>query len=329
MLQMLKDVAFQTAAYAGQPEVSDTIIVAGAPRSGTTWLAELLRELPRYKFLNEPLFLRNYPAAREAGFGWRTHFSPEEENKKVESFLGDVLSGRVPRGPLWHYKASSSVGRLFEHAMNPKLVVKFCRVGRLLHWLMERFEVRGAVLIVRHPCAVLSSQLEHGGWDPDQLAHDINSEKALGQVPDSVRNRFADALGRVSTRVEMMAVRWCLDYFIPLIEYADRGHPWVLVPYERLVLNGERELRRILSTLNAGMKDANRHRLTVASTYASSDLKKDDKKQQLGKWKSRLSEHQIKQILEIVSGFGLDFYTRDLEPDYSRLNSLQNENYAW
>ena len=56
----------------------DTIVVAGSPRSGTTWLAELLRRLPGYKFLNEPLLLPNNPAAQEVGFEWRTHIAPTE-----------------------------------------------------------------------------------------------------------------------------------------------------------------------------------------------------------------------------------------------------------
>ncbi len=322
MTHLFKDAAFWVAAYAGRCDIDDTIVVAGAPRSGTTWLAELLRALPRYKFLNEPLFLRNNPMARDAGFAWRTHLSPEEENARAESFFRDVLSGRVSRGPLWHYESSSSVGRLVEHVRNPKLVVKFCRAGRLLHWLLKRFKVRGTALIIRHPCAVLASQLEHGGWAPDQLAHNINSEEAVGQMPDRVRDRFADVLDGISTRIEMMAARWCLDYYIPLIEYADYDHPWVLVPYERLVLDGEGEMNRVLSALDVEMTGAIRNQLTAASRYASSDLATDDRTKQLKKWRSRLSEQQIERILDIVSAFGLDFYTREPEPDYGRIPGI-------
>jgi len=319
MAKILKDVAFRAAAYAGECKIENTIVVAGAPRSGTTWLAELLRELPKYKFLNEPLFLRNNPVAREAGFEWRTHLSPEEENATAQAFLEDVLSGHVSRGPLWHYKTSSSTGRLFEHALSSKLVVKFCRAGRLLHWMLRRFEVRGTVVIIRHPCAVLASQLEHGGWSLDQLDHDVDSEKALGQMSDRVRDRFAEVLEGISTRLEMMAARWCLDYYIPLIEYADRGSPWILVPYERLVLDGEGEMDRVLSALGAEMTDAVRDQLAAASAYASSDLARTDGEQQLAKWRSRLSEEQIERVLDIVSAFELDFYTEELEPDYERM----------
>jgi len=299
--------------------IRDTIVVAGAPRSGTTWLAEVLRALPSYKFVNEPLLLSNYEAAQKAGFAWRTHLAPNENAPQAKYFFEDVLSGRVPHGPLWHYQADSSVGRLLEQITHRKLIVKFCRAGRLLHWLLGEFEVRGAVLIVRHPCAVIASQLEHGGWDPDQLVHDIDSEEALGQMSGDVRLHFADVLDGISTRLELMTATWCLDYYIPLIEYAEYGHPWELVTYERLVLDGEGEMNRVLLALDAEMTDAVQEQLTVASEYASDDLKTSDSRNQLAKWRSRLSGQQIDRILDIVSAFGLDFYTRELEPNYSRI----------
>jgi len=177
-------------------------------------------------------------------------------------------------------------------------------------------------MIIRHPCAVLASQLEHGGWAPDQLAHDVGSKEALGQMPDEVRDRFAEVLGNVSSRLEMMAARWCLDYYIPLIEYADRGHPWTLVSYERLVLDGESEMDRVLSALDVEMTEAVRKQLTVASEYASNDLKTSDRSKQLAKWRSRLSDQQIDRILDIVSAFGLDFHGEKLEPDYDQLARL-------
>jgi hypothetical protein len=279
----------------------------------------VLRELPGYKFLNEPLFLRNNALAREAGFRWRTNFAPEEDNAIAETFFENVLSGRVSRGPLWHYSSPSSIGRLFEHAINSKLVVKFCRAGRLLHWLLRHFEVRGTVFIIRHPCAVLASQLEHGGWALDQLPHDVESEEALGQMPDTVRTRFADVLEDISTRLEMMTARWCLDYYIPLIEYADSGHPWVLVPYERLVLEKKSEMNRILTALDAEATGAVRSQLKVASGYASEDLSTENHMRQLAKWRSRLSEKQISRVLEIVSAFNLDFYTEKVLPNYERM----------
>jgi hypothetical protein len=40
---------------------------------------------------------------------------------------------------------------------------------------------------------------------------------------------------------------------------------------------------------------------------------------QLSKWRESLTEKQIERILSIVSAFGLDFYTEEIEPDYKKI----------
>lgn len=312
-------------AIAGGCEIKDTIVLAGAPRSGTTWLAELLRELPGYKFLNEPLLLRNNEEAIKTGFRWRTQLHPNEDAKEKKAFFEDVLSGQVSHGPLWHYGSENSVSKLVEHATHRRLVVKFCRAGRLLHWLNQNYDVRGTVLIIRHPCAVVASQLDHGGWQPDKVVHDLDSDAALGEIPSDIHDQFADILSSLETRIDIMTAVWCLDYYIPLIKYADHGHPWTLVSYENMVLDGYAEMERVFDCLGANVPETLREKLGTASAYASDNLSVTDKYRQISKWKKQLSTEQISRVLELVKAFELDFYTEDIEPDYRRLLPLQSK----
>lgn len=41
-----------------------------------------------------------------------------------------------------------------------RAVVKLCRVGCMLHWIAEKFDIRGTVVIIRPPRAVIASQLQ-------------------------------------------------------------------------------------------------------------------------------------------------------------------------
>ncbi|PEN06503.1 hypothetical protein CRI93_09480 [Longimonas halophila] len=299
--------------------MKDTIMLVGAPRSGTTWLAELLREVPGYKFLNEPLLLPNNPRARDLGFEWRTHLAPETENEEFEKFFSQVLSGRVPHGPMWHYEAKSALGKFQEQVTRKKLVVKFCRAGRLLHWLHDRFSLRGTVMIIRHPCAVIASQLAHGGWS-NQSFH--GAEVNIN-APANIQDEFQGLLSSLETKLDKMTAIWCLDYYIPLVKYADYGHPWTLVPYERLVLDGYAEMERVFGYLDAEVPETLQEKLGTASAYASDDLSVTDEYRQLSKWEKQLSTEQINRVLEVVKAFDLDFYTEDIEPDYDRLLQLQ------
>jgi aspartyl-tRNA(Asn)/glutamyl-tRNA(Gln) amidotransferase subunit B len=62
---------------------------------------------------------------------------------------------------MWRFRAETSVGRLAEIVTNEKLIVKLIRGGRMLPWFSERFPVRSIVSIVRHPCAVVASQMSY------------------------------------------------------------------------------------------------------------------------------------------------------------------------
>jgi hypothetical protein len=74
MIRSAKHALFRGAGRLAACDPSDTIVVVGSPRSGTTWLLELLRALPGYKAINEPFW---YDEVRQAhGFAWRPHLAP-------------------------------------------------------------------------------------------------------------------------------------------------------------------------------------------------------------------------------------------------------------
>ena len=68
---------------AGRFIPSKCLVVAGAPRSGTTWLAEIANGFPGTCTLFEPLHPTKVPEAGNLNLGWRPHISPGEQN--VES----------------------------------------------------------------------------------------------------------------------------------------------------------------------------------------------------------------------------------------------------
>ena len=168
--------------------VGDTIVVCGPPRSGTTWLAELLRECPgRYKLLNEPPHVGWNSRAREAGFDGRTRINRHENRPALEAYVRDALKGNVELGPSWHFRHETPIGKLFEHVTHQRLVVKFCRAGRMLHWLADRFPVRQLVVIIRHPCAVIASMLNMGdNWQPRNMEGQSLTERFGESIPDHI-----------------------------------------------------------------------------------------------------------------------------------------------
>lgn len=297
----------------------NTILVAGSPRSGTTWLSEIIATLPGYKLFDEPLHLDAHPQARDCGFEWRTLIDPEASAPVKADYLRNVFSGKVSEG--WKLKANTRVGRAFELVSNSNAVVKTVRSNRMLHWIHNTFALRDIVFIIRHPCAVVASRLSYdGAWEVER------NEITFDDYCDSLSPSLVDTLPDVfplRSEAEIWAMSWGLDHVVPFSLHANGQYPWTLVPYERLVTNGEGELQRLFSYLEADVPSAASAHLGSPSGSASEDLHATHADSQLSKWKRKLTSGQIDDILRIVHAFDFDMYTEDVIPDYDHLQRAQ------
>jgi hypothetical protein len=83
----------------------------------------------------------------------------------------------------------------------------------------------------------------HATPNPDSPSiSDILQNIPKGEVARDIESRVPNS---IETKEEAMALRWALDYHIPLSIVRENDYPWILVPYERLVTSGEAEVRRI------------------------------------------------------------------------------------
>jgi len=135
---------------------------------------------------------------------------------------------------------------------------------------------------------------------------------------DIIDLSILDKLKKIETREEILAAAWCIDYIVPLS--SPKPHKWINVFYEKLVKEKESETKRILKEI--GEKKLSQPMIkglqkpSMLTLESEKQVVKDTEKQ-LSKWKKHLSEKQVKDILNVVSLFNLDFYSEDIEPDYN------------
>jgi len=262
-------------------DTENTIVISGSPRSGTTWLAEILnRSIPGTSILWEPLNLNRVPEARSSGLTWRTPIPPDRDWPEAEHFMRRVLTGQILNT---HTVSHTHPVRILT---TKSWIVKSVRATRLLAWISRRFPVRMLILLIRHPCAVVASQRSFPIWS--------------------------------DTREEALAEAWSQDYNVLLS--SPRPHPWMLVPYEKLVMEGRAELKRVFHALDMEVpRTAVEHlRIPSATSRGRSAIRTGSNP--LGAWKKNLTSDQVRRVLDVVSTYGLDFYSDHLEPDYERLN---------
>lgn len=276
------------------------ILLAGSSRSGTSWLGRVLSTAPGYCLLTEPLSLK-MPGLRRAGFSWRTHVDPDADWPEGEAILRAFFRGKRVTAKLIHRNRR-------ELLSSRGLVVKSVRASRLLPWLTRRFALRGIVLLIRHPCAVVSSQMENFRI-PDPCRED-NLRYLERHLPHLLP--FARGL---ETEEERRALTWALDQHAPLSAPAGS---WTRASYERLVLDGPAAATRLFASLGLETPETARERLRENSWQARSssvDHRRASVEERLGVWRRRLTGEQIDRILAVVEAVGIRGFGRALAPD--------------
>lgn len=305
--------------------LKDTIVVAGAPRSGTTWLMELLGTIPEYTYIMEPLNPIWFPDSFEAGFRSRKYLRYNEEWLKGKEHLFKIFTGKQV-GLVPEYEPSISM--IMHRLLATKLIVKTVKMNRMLPWIAENFQLKHIFLIVRHPCAVVASQMKSGwcGYHSTSRPHN-NIFPNLKIILDEARNingisiETEEYIHNISTLEEVLALAWCLDYYVPFSD--PKQSTWTTVFYEDLLQDGEKEIKKILENIGVKKLPATLKRRIRRPSMVS--LNKIQKEKQLSKWKKELSKKQIDRILKIVSHFKLDFYSQNVYPNRNKLDIMQKK----
>lgn len=296
--------------------IENTIVVASSARGGSTWLAEIIGSLPGYPILFEPLNPNRNPNCKKYGFTSLTYVPASVEDPIKQDYLQQVFTGA---------NLSSRLALLENFRPEQYLgfrgfLVKFISANLLLYWAMHQFPLR-AIFMVRHPCAVVSSQLHNPqwGWAKNfDWAHNIKSnlipQNLLVDYP-----HLAEIHRNIKTVEEGLALGWAVRNYVPLSQ--PKPHPWYLTTYERLVIEGQHEVDRLFKFLGQPVPREAYERLKVPSITTQSGSNPIKGINQLSTWREKLTTRQIDLILNVVNQVGIDFYSDAIEPDYKKLFS--------
>lgn len=275
----------------------ENLLIFSEPRGGSTWLAETISRLPNTPILWEPLHLKGIDHFKKYGFGWG-QIIPEDANwKEAETAFRDMLTGKVLND--WLCIASPPFDFLFAKRM----LVKFCRANAMLPWLTKVFNFKYAPLyLVRHPIAVVASQLKHGAWNhlPENF-----------QIPSNRYNDIYlqnhDFLSNLTSKAEALLANWCIMN-INTMNNNRNNKDWITVYYEDLITDPAKEMHRIFSTWHLDMPPTILNKISKASKTTKEATFQHSIKDQLEKWKYFFDKSQLEKFDEIFEYFGLNYY---------------------
>jgi hypothetical protein len=309
-------------------------LIVGSGRSGTTWVLDCLSQANELRPIFEPL----HPAESSLGLRYAYQAMAEaDEDEELERHFRNLAAGRI-RSRWIDYRGSrqllfphvskldsmSSIkrwarrwwkyihdrGSLRRATRRENTLIKCIRANLMAGWLTRTIGFR-TVMIVRHPCAVLESQVRLGtakAWDPTPVLARYRASRKLHEVTGG---RYERLLESNLTRTESLALRWVIENQLPVERSREDGYS--VVCYEDLVLRPEVAWPSVCASLELEHVP-DRALLGRPSQQASPSSASIQTWREPG-WKSRLTTEQLHAIQGVLDATGCSFYSiRGIEP---------------
>ena len=129
----------------------DTTMLAGTARSGTSWISEIVDQDGDLRIIHEPM--RRGRLAVTSVFRPRHYLRPNDRDPVYLEAMERILSGRIRS--IWTDKYNRTI-------LPKRRLIREVRANLLLPWVHANFPEMPMILLLRHPCAVTTSQLKWG-----------------------------------------------------------------------------------------------------------------------------------------------------------------------
>ncbi|MEZ4826789.1 MAG: sulfotransferase domain-containing protein [Bacteroidia bacterium] len=288
------------------PGKEKNVFLFSTPRSGSTWLTEIIAAQPGFKMVKEPFNLRNPVVSDHLGFSEWNEMFDESKRGQISRYVQEFLKGKdndlrwkrpAPFSDLWHLKTD-------------RIIFKILFSGEdFIGWFQEQFDGQ-IVYLLRHPIPVSFSRSKSPRL-PSFLYSDFRKN-----LSDKEYKTGVDILNK-GTDYERAVLDWTLQNLMPLRQMQP---DWLFISYEQLVLEPEKMVAHMVSQL--GFKDPEQMLSRINKASASS--RKSEKESQavlldpeqikrnrrwlVEKWKAKISPEEEKRTFEILEAFGIDHY---------------------
>ncbi len=289
------------------------ILVAGLPRSGTSWLAKCLSFAPGFTYYREPDNWERVPGA-EKRFMFlylnETHDDPVYRRHMIRACAGQVATPYTMSedpGPLLRLagRPGRRLGERFPALFLRKrhVLVKLVHASLNLNWFSAHLPLAQQVYILRHPCGQFESW-KRLGWNPWPVRLLENPRLVADHL-----HPFQDLIRSAQTFWERAGAFWgAVMYVVHRLQ--ESGGERQMVAYEWLCRDPIPRVRALYRDLDLSWTPrAERfmHRSNNNADPRHLSLNRVAARQVDG-WKARLSVEEVETCRRYVEPFGLPYY---------------------
>lgn len=215
----LKEMRFRR--FSAATELLQPVVITFEPRSGSTWLIEMLAGLSNTVVVQDPLIERNgFAYAKLYGFELRPLYFTASEMEEAADYLDDVFALR--RGGCVNFD-SAGMG-----ASTISVVSKWANTPWVSAWYANRYGARNLYLL-RHPLNTIKSQMNFFRTQ-EKLAYCVAHSEVRKRLPGEALELCETVLAsgnEFQRRMLTLLIRW-----FPLIE--DDASDVSIIRYEDL-----------------------------------------------------------------------------------------------
>jgi hypothetical protein len=282
-----------TGTEAGGINAENVVWIFGAPRTGSTWLSDMMEEGENQTVWREPLvgalfgnpyYVQGSEAQREARYKNKHYILGSHREAWLRAVRFTVLDGAAARFP--------------NATEDGYLIIKEPNGSMGAPLLMEALPESRMILLVRDPRDAVASALDsarEGGWWANHAGKSLAVED------------------RPSVPVEGLAKTYVLHVGNAKQAYDAHKGPKVLVKYEDLRSDTLGEMRRLYTTLGIAV---DREELAqIVGKHSWENIPEGDKgqgkfyrKASPGSWKEDLSPQQVEVVERITGPLLKEFY---------------------
>lgn len=282
------------------------ILILSSPRSGSTWLTELIGTQPGLRKIDEPLnkdildYNRLLPIATRWNY---LGLTSSEERVLKRYFQTDRDINRF--GPVNFFSKDY-------HFFTNRRVFKVVRANALIEWFSKDVGME-VIYLVRHPIAQSLSSFRRGHHC--QIADYLADDQFVRQHLDDSLKKYILSVIENGEELDKFVLEWCLDNLVPIKESQQSTRDWHVVTYEELVLRPRETIEFLSHDLGLANPEKMLARLKAPSkvtdtstTRTIEHIRQGDREHLVTKWRRKVDPTQEEALFKIVDKFDIEMY---------------------
>ena len=314
------------------------ILITGSHRSGTTWVGNIIRNLPRIYYLHEPLTPNSITRGLFNTEIWYKYYDPKKEYENIETILNELFSGSYPFKAMFHFKNSLphtdyrnpngiNDGKIdlkyFKWRINAYIDSKRLNKKEIIplikdpialtaaEWIHQKWNSKNVILI-RHPAAFVSSLIRLNwrfNFENFTKQQDL-IDRFLGPYRSQINNPPKDFISEASL------IWTCITKII--IEYQKLYPNWLYIRHEDLSYDPIKEYELLFEKLKLPFSNEVKEVIHSSSNFSNPSEVVNSKvvhqlqrnsRDNIKNWKKRLNNKDINKVRDLTENLSQSFYS--------------------